>query len=282
MKKVLSIILLALISITAVFGLVACDEQDAGSVSEKGIRIKSIENGYRVVSYVDDGKGVKDLDILAVVKQKTGDQNAKVLEISEKAFSGNDTLESIIVPNTVTKIGAGAFAKMTKLKSLTVPFIGKTAVADIELDTGLNTEDKSVDGERTFGHFFGTEEYKGGSLMTTYYNTTSSNTTYVPATLNEINVEPTKAYTVPTFALAGLTKFTVNFGANVVGLGDKVFYNANYTDNQVYIPSTITTIHATAFEGFTSKKPILYQATSTIDWTKIELPENVTAQAKAE
>lgn len=46
---------------------------------------------------------------------------AEVTEIGEQAFAGNETMETIVVPNSVTAVGNYAFAGAAKLKSVTLP-----------------------------------------------------------------------------------------------------------------------------------------------------------------
>ncbi len=61
-----------------------------------------------------DGEEVRDLVI-----------PKNVFNINEYAFYGSDLISSVYIPDTVTRIGAGAFAKCRSIISISVPFLGE-------------------------------------------------------------------------------------------------------------------------------------------------------------
>ena len=67
-------------------------------------------------------------------------RNIQVKEISENAFKDCEILEKMIIPDSITKIGKGAFEGCTSLTSITIPFVG---------------EKKDGSGDTHFGYIFG-------------------------------------------------------------------------------------------------------------------------------
>lgn len=246
MKKLFKILTLALVAAVCAVGLFACE--DGGSDSGKsGLLYKMYEGDdfYTVYKYVKV-EGETELNI--------GDFNKDgvvIKRIKKGAFKDNDTLVKITVPDTVETIDGGAFANMTALKELDLPFIGKTAVADVYLNSTPDDKatEKSVGGERNFGYIFGTEEYDGGVKCDQNYDATNTATYYLPDTLRVVKVNP-KAdnYGIPMYAFAG------NAWVNEIVLSDNVkeIGEAAFKDN-VYAAEVnlgkITKIYDNAFNG---------------------------------
>ncbi|MBR1983994.1 MAG: leucine-rich repeat domain-containing protein [Clostridia bacterium] len=260
MKKIFSILLIAVITMLAVFTMVGCGEP-SGNPGEKGISCIKQDGKYVVYKYVDEGLGVTELDIDAVVKTKYG-ETAEVSRIKEGAFDGNSTLEKVIVPNTVTKIDGGAFKNMKALKDITLPFVGSNVNADAYEGQTLS-EDKAVDAERLFGYIFGTEEYTGGAKITQTYNAIEGTTAtyYVPMSLRTVTIAPKDNYEIPMYAFSGLTLVTkIDLNDKVIGIGERAFYNANCFA-KLDVPTTVTNIYKGAFENFSSLEKIYFGGT---------------------
>ena len=159
MKKLYKTLLACLLVVCCLTGLFACGNEDGGTIKTGLLCKKNVKTGlYTITGYVDEDKGVTSLDIDKELKALKG-QDAVVGEIKAGAFKNNTTLKEVIVPNTVTKIGKGAFAGMQKLESLTLPFVGATRVADAFEGETAKTENKAINSERSFGYIFGEEKF---------------------------------------------------------------------------------------------------------------------------
>ena len=267
MKKFLSVLLIAVLSIMALFTMVGCGDTPDNTGS-KGISCIKEDGKYVVYKYVDDGTNVAELDIDKAVKAKYGD-TAEVVRIKEGAFDGNSTLTAVIVPNTVTNIDAGAFTIMKSLKDITWAFVGSNVNADAYEGQTIS-EDKAVDAERLFGYIFGTEEYTGGAQITQSYNTVDgiSVVYYVPMTLRTITVAPKENYEIPMYAFSGLTLVTkIDLTDKVTGIGERAFYNANCF-SELKLPVSIANIYKGAFENFSTLSKIDFAGTS-VQWTAV-------------
>lgn len=245
MNRFIKTVLLTILAAICCVCAFACTTTPDGTTNKKGLLYKKYGNDafYTVYGYVDDGRTSTVLDIANEV------ENGVVIgRIKENAFADNNTLTEIIVPDTVTKIDEGAFAKMKKLQSLTVPFIGGTAKADSYFGETGSAEDKSVDLARTFGYWFGTEVYQGGTEITQLYNKNDSTTVYVPVTLTTVKIAPKDNYKIPMYAFSGNTVI------QKLVLTEKITAIGDYACNQmvaletIAIPNTVTRIGAHAFE----------------------------------
>ena len=203
MKKLFKILILVLVAVCCAAGLFACD---AASDKDKktGLQYKMYDgdDGYTVYGYVKEGDET-ELDIGSFNKD-----GVVIKRIKKGAFKDNDNLVKIIVPDTVETIDGGAFENMKALKEITLPFIGKTAVADVGRINSTPDEkaaDKSTESERNFGYIFGTEEYEGGVKCEQNYDSSKTSTYYLPATLRTVNVSPKtdSEYGIPMYAFSG-------------------------------------------------------------------------------
>ena len=250
MKRLIKILALCIILILSACSLFACGETTT-SEGKTGLLYKKFggDDFYTVYGYVDEGKGVTELDIGAAVPD-----DVVIGRIKANAFSGNDTLVSVIVPSTVETIDAAAFAGMRKLQSITLPFIGESATGDPSYGETPSDEDKAVNAARAFGYIFGTEQYNYGVAITQYYDGTNSNTYYLPITLKEVNVMPASDYSLPMYAFSGNTRLTkVTLGEKVVKIGDAAFKGCTVLDT-ITVPAAVTEIGNEAFSGCTGLK----------------------------
>jgi hypothetical protein len=269
-----------------VFSLFACDNAGGSNSGEKGLLYKKIDGVYTIYKYVDDGTGVTELNIADKLAEGVSD-----VRIQKDAFKGNDTLEKIVVPSTVTEIDKGAFAGMKSLKELTIPFVGKTAKADQYIGQTVPAEDKSVDSERTISHLFGEESYDAGSVVSINYGKDQANpvTCYVPVTLKKITVKPQGEYKIPMSAFNGLNKAVeIVLDGNVTEIGQYAFANVTQMPTFV-IPNTVTVLHEGAFSKATNLKNLTL-STALVEigakafdgtaLTEIVIPANVTTIGK--
>lgn len=260
MKRLLNICLAVLLVVACAFSLTACATPDDDGNKKEGLLIKKINNVYTIYDYVDDGKltdGV--LDIGAILQEK-GITEAK---IKKGAFDSVSTINTLIVPDTVIEIEAGAFRKMSNLYELQVPFVGLNAKADAQFEQTSSAENKAVDNERTIAHFFGTEEYDNGATLVNEFGTY-----YVPHTLSKVvitataNVDYTvdgvkEGYTIPMGAFEGATTLTTIEikGDNLKEVGVKAFKGCTGLTT-ITIPATVTKIYDYAFMNCTNLKTV--------------------------
>lgn len=259
MKRLFKLFILSVLTLAFAITAFACGGGDNAD-GEKGIICKKLtgDEFYTVYDYVAEDD-VTSLDIAKAVKEKYGD-DAVVGRINVNSFAGDESLKELIVPSSVVEIRAGAFQKMRSLEKITLPFVGRTAVADSFMgETGEG--DKSVDSERLFAYVFGTEEYTHGSKITTSYNGTETTDYYIPYSLYEVTIAPKDAgYKIPAYAFNGVNQITtINLTENVKEIGINAFENAKSL-YQINLPASIDTIRESAFNG-------------AINLTKLEIAE---------
>ncbi len=260
MKKVFNILLAIMMVALCAFSFTACKKIEGTGEKEKGLLIKKIGEVYTIYDFVDDGTFNGKLDIGAILAEKSLDN----VTIKKGAFDGVDTITELVVSDKVTEIEEGAFRKMKNLVKLELPFIGKNAIADARFNQTDEQVNKSVDKERTIAHLFGTEEYSGGTEITTDYATI-----YMPATLTTITINATEkvsygvegqkeaGYAIPYEAFQGATNLRkINLtGVNLIEIGEEAFSGCTNLDS-IIIPETVKVIHKNAFNGCTNMSKV--------------------------
>ena len=251
MKRLLNIFLAVVFVVSCAFGLTACANPDDGGDKKEGVLIKKEGGVYVIYDYVDDGKSTDvelNLGDVLKVKKITGE-----IKIKSGAFDGADNITKLIVPNTVVEIQEGAFRKMSNLRVLQVPFVGLNAKADAQFEQTDAIEGKAVNNQRTFAHFFGTEQYDGGSTLTNEFGTV-----YIPHTLTTVIVDATdvdytvegvkSGYAIPMGAFEGATTLqNVELkGANLKEIGVKAFKGCTAL-TKITIPTSIVKVYDYAF-----------------------------------
>ena len=261
MKKFLNILLAVIMLTVAAVSLVGCSDDATSNARAKGLVVnKNKDTGiYTVVSY---NGTEKELDLGKMLKDKGYSGEFK---IKKGAFADNATIETLIIPNSVVEIQKGAFEKMIALKSLEVPFVGKTVNADAEYKESAPAEDKSVGSERTLAHFFGADKFKN-SVSVTIAGTQCE----VPGGFNTITVNATKYfddpndvkpeyYSIPYDAFSGATnlKFVTLKGDQLGAIGENAFSGCDYITS-ITIPVKVKVIHENAFENCDNLKEVKF------------------------
>ena len=253
MKRLLNIFLAVVLVVACAFGLTACRTPDDGGDNNKGVLIKKENGVYVIYDYVDDGKSTDvELDLFDVLEEKNLEEEQ--IKIKSGAFDGADNITTLIVPDNVVEIQEGAFRKMSNLYELQVPFIGLNAQADAQFEQTDATEGKAVDKQRTFAHFFGTEQYEGGATLTNEFGTV-----YIPHTLTKVVVNATSeveytvdgvksGYAIPMGAFEGaITLQSVELtGENLKEIGVKAFKGCTGL-TEITIPESVEKIYDYAF-----------------------------------
>ncbi len=260
MKKVLKILLASILVALTAISFIGCAGGDVVN-EENGLLIKKIDGVYTIYDYVEiEGESVLDIGEV-LTKKGLGDEE---YTIKEGTFEGNSSLKTIIVSSNAKEIEAGAFKDMTALQTLSVPFVGKTAVADAYYKQTPAMAGKSVDRERTLAHFFGETIYDAGSKVTINYGAGSA-VCFVPSTFNEIIVTAKSAdYSIPMHAFDGavnLTKITIN-GVNAIGEGA---FNGCINVKQIVIPQTVKTIYKDAFNGCSKLEKVFLEDNAQVE-----------------
>lgn len=257
MKKVLKTLIAVMMAAMLVFSVTACKDSSNGD-DGVGVEYKKIDGVYTIYEYVQEDD-VTVLDLGEALEDDVTD-----VRIKKGAFSGNSKLTKIIVPDTVTKIDAGAFEKMGALVTLELPFIGESANSDAFYAESKKAEDKAVDAARTIAHLFGTEEYDMGAPVTVNYNDQSSSTCYMPLTFREVIVNATSEYSIPMYAFNGAVNLTsVVLKGKVDAIGENAFSGCKEL-TAIELPETTVTVYENAFNGCAKLKTLTVKAAEII------------------
>lgn len=231
MNKIWKILISLMLVVVSCLCFVACDGDDGNDVPD----------GYVFKTYGDDGYytlvSYKGTDATLTVPAEY--EGKKVGRIKANAFSGNSTIETLIIPDSVEVIDKSAFGGMIALKELTVPFVGQYADSETSInDNNVTGENKAVDEARTFGYVFSSVQYDGSLKLTQTYNDATEtdddgNETatgvfdfYMPAKLKTVNIIPAEGYGIPAYAFYGnQALYKVTLGEKVNAIGDYAFYS---------------------------------------------------------
>lgn len=236
------------------------------------LNFESVSGGYMVS--LKDGETLSGK--LAIPAYYKG---SPVVEIAEAGFENMSDITEIIVPDTVTEIGFGAFCGCNRLQSITLPFVG------YKIDT-------DTDRWRAFGYIFGDYEnhdqdmeYSSTILKTSEGRYTSQVSTsggkyyyyLIPSSLR--NVIITQQTSVPdnAFNNCDLIKSVVfdkgiqtvgenafrNCSAlsnvdlsNTIEIGMNAFYNCN-SFSELNFSESLTTIKGNAFACCTGLRDVV-------------------------
>ena len=254
MKRFLKISFCIIMAVLMCVPMMACNNGDNGS-SKSGLDIRKTNGAYIVKSYAKEVVNGEVIDTL-VISGKTvvgNDYNGEEIKIAANAFEGNNTLKEIVITD-VTEIGKGAFAGMTKLEKLTIPFAGSKIGA--------------VDNARLMGYLFDDSSYDEGVLITQTVSGSEANsdattaTYYVPATLKTIviNYAGQDGYVVPEKTFSGFDSAlkTVTLNGNVTEIADGAFMGSSI--QSIVIPDSVTKIGAYAFASCPMLKDVTLSA----------------------
>ena len=155
--------------------------------------------------------------------------------IGDFAFA-HTSVSSFVIPGSVNEIGRAILAGCTKLKTLTIPYVGKTISAEGE--------------EVKLGYFFGTSSYNGTEAVTQ-----NGTTYYVPTAL--VKVVVTKAVKIGDFAFYGMKNLTeIVLPDTVETIGTSAFVSCSKLERMTL--NNVTVIGSSAFQGCTSLKAVTF------------------------
>lgn len=155
MKKILSLVLCAVMSASMLCMLTGCGEKGS-----EGLEYES--NGDGTCSVMGIGT-CKDTDIVIPSKSPDGD---KVTSVADEAFKSTD-IKTVSMADTVTRIGTEAFWSCGALENVelsgSLKSIGSKAFAECENIVEINLPDSLEEFERTLGT--NGEAYEGSSTF---------------------------------------------------------------------------------------------------------------------
>ena len=138
------------------------------------------------------------------------------------------TVTEIVVPDYVTAISQGAFSGCSSLESITLPFVGGSVSA------------ASASRSTLFGYIFGTNTYTGGTAVQQHYSSSSSSSTtyYIPASLKSVTITGGNILYGAFYNCSGLSSVTI--GNNVTSIGQNAFYNCTGLTEIYYYAEAVT------------------------------------------
>jgi hypothetical protein len=235
----------------------------------EGLEYTLKDNGEYEVSGIGE---CKDTEIV-IPRYKDG---RRVTSIGELAFDNKGSITSVIIPDSVTRIGSAAFGGCSSLESITLPFVGETA----------KTESDTY--QYPFGFIFGEGSYTGCVATPQDYiinnNTHTASVYYIPASLKSVTITGGNILYGAFGGCSNLTSVIINDSVTKIGfsafkyctsltsvtipnsvtsIGENTFYKCSSLTS-VMIPDSVTTIHGKAFRSCTSL-------------TRVNIPNSVTS-----
>ncbi|MBU1144546.1 MAG: leucine-rich repeat protein [Firmicutes bacterium] len=228
-----------------------------------------------------------------------------ITEISYAAFSGSESVENVIIPNTVTTIKEEAFYGMTNLSEIVIPSsVTSIEISAFEKTTSLASVTFSPGSQLTS---IGTNAFYGASALTSIVIPSSVNSiarVFLNATsLETIVVDPLNlsyssldgvlynydkstlitypegktdtSFTVPStvsrinefafYHAIYLENIDFEFGCILTGIGNYAFYKASALQS-IFIQSTVTEMGYNAFDDASSIKINVQAASQPLTW----------------
>lgn len=142
------------------------------------------------------------------------------------------------IPESVKLIGLGAFGGCSRLKNITLPFVGKYMAGS------------GGTYQYPFGWIFGTSAYTGGIATTQHYygsstSYTISSTYYIPSSLEAVTITGGNILRGAFYNCKGLISINISQCSNI---GVCAFYNCNKLKSMI-LPDTVTSVESSAFNG---------------------------------
>ena len=216
---------------------------------------------------VDGGYSIRAKDGVSVsgsliIPEKYKNEN--VVLVAEGAFKDNESITSVLVPNTVTQIGFGAFSGCNNISQITIPFVGKTSSTDTPrwavfgyIFGDDNISDDNMESSSTI------HKTSEGSYTSQLVNSGSSYFYYnIPRSLRTVIV--TNQENVPDYAFNNCDLLeTITFEKSLQSVGTSSFRNC----------SALKSVDIS--NGVTEIKEYSYMNCSSL--TSINIPNSVTS-----
>ena len=237
MRKVLSLILLALLPIVA----------SADAVEIDGIYYNLIVKAKQAEVTSNPNKYSGSVNIPASVTYEGKEYG--VTSIGSSAFSKCSGLTFITIGNSVTSIGTWAFSNCSGLTSVTIPnsvtSIGTWAFSNCSGLTSINIPNSVTSiGESAFGGCSGLTSVTIPNSVTSIGNHAFESC----HGLTSVTI-PNSVTSIGDYAFSGCSGLTsVTIGNSVTSIGNRAFYECSGLTS-VIIPESVTSIGGSAFYG---------------------------------
>ena len=207
-------------------------------------------------------------------------QGQPVIDIDEYALKSQSHITSLIVPNSVTSIGYGAFSGCSALESLTLPFFGGEKRNSYSLSDYYSANSM-------FGYIFG-EDFYDNSYGVYHYEYDGEDEGdeyefYIPKSLKNIRITGGMIQGYAWRGYSYLESVTLDDGVTFANNCELIFGSCSSLLT-VILPNNITKIPETAFYYCTSLKNVnIPNSVTTIGYAAfcnsgiemINLPENL-------